>query len=110
MKELKKQFKEVKLLFGGQKHISIEPSVSVKYQDIFNLMLERKCLMKQKYDNKIHYQIIHPLEDFEKWFNSEIKKENKLNHREWRIAIVSAIIGAVVGLISYIVSLIQTTD
>ena len=52
MEQLKKQFKEVKALFGDNKHISIEPSDSIRLQDIFSLMIERKCVMKQCYDNK----------------------------------------------------------
>lgn len=34
---------------------------------------------------------------------ADAKEKNKLSHREWRIAIASAIIGAVIGLIPTIV-------
>lgn len=35
-----------------------------------------------------------------------LKTEKKLSHREWKIAIVSAIIGAVIGLIPTIIQLL----
>lgn len=105
MDQLKKQFKEVKALFGDNKHISIDPSDSIRLQDIFSLMIERKYVTKRCYDNKIHYQLNVPLVDFENWFKAEEKKEKKLSRREWKIAITSAVIGAIIGLIPTFISL-----
>lgn len=33
------------------------------------------------------------------------KEQKKLSHREWKIAIISAIIGAMIGLIPYVIQL-----
>lgn len=104
MEQLKKQFKEVKALFGDKKSISIEPSKSIRLQDIFSLMIERKCITKRCYDDKIQYQLNIPLVEFEKWLKAKDKKEKKLSRREWKIAITSAIIGAIIGLIPTFIS------
>lgn len=105
MTDLKKQLKEVKILFGENKHISIEPAEAIKLQDIFSIMIERKAVMKQCYDNRIHYQLNLPFSEFEKWLKSEIRNEKKLSRREWKIAIISAIIGGLIGIMPTIISL-----
>ena len=50
------------------------------------------------------HQSIH-LEDIEKWAKEQDKSQKWLSRREWLIAIVSAVSGAVIGLIPTIVSL-----
>ena len=55
-----------------------------------------------------HYVFLKKGEAFEYYLVEEKearKEERKLSRREWRIAIVSAVIGAAIGLIPYIVSL-----
>ena len=44
--------------------------------------------------------------NYEFYKKEEKRKEKKLSHREWKIAIVSALIGAAVGLIPWIISLL----
>lgn len=60
-------------------------------------MLEEKILSKMCYDNKVSYTLVGDLQVFMFKIESEDKKAHKLSRREWIIAIVSAIIGALLG-------------
>lgn len=45
--------------------------------------------------------------DFEKWHEDKVKEERKLSFREWKIAIASALVGGVIGLIPTIINLFK---
>lgn len=45
------------------------------------------------------FKIMAPLDDFKKWLDIQVKESKRLNLREWKIAIISAISGAVVSTI-----------
>ena len=42
---------------------------------------------------------------FEEWLREETKESRQLSRREWMIGIVCAVVGAVIGLIPYIITL-----
>ena len=43
----------------------------------------------------------------EVWHKDRMREEKKLSFREWRIAIVSAVIGAIIGLLPWLKELIN---
>lgn len=70
-----------------------------EYKEIIDLMLKEKMLSKMCYDNKVSYMLVGDLQVFKSKIDNEDKKAHKLSIREWIIAIVSAIIGALLGML-----------
>ena len=105
MNSILQQFKEVQLLFGDDNCIQLKEVDYLKYQDLLDLMKERGYLLKVNADNMFIYYKNANFDEFEKWLKEKIKESKKLKRRDWIIAIVSGCIGAIIGLIPWIVSL-----
>ena len=105
MNSMLRQFKEVQLLFGDDNCIQLKEVDYLKYQDMLDLMKERGYLLKVNADNMFIYHKNANFDEFEKWLKEKIKESKKLKRRDWIIAIVSGCIGAIIGLIPWIVSL-----
>ena len=106
MNYILKQFNAVKVLFGDKHSIELKEETYLKYQDILGIMVERKYLWKMNADNLFIYHKNASLDDFESWLKEEIKESNRMKRRDWKISIISGVIGAVIGLIPWIVSLL----
>ena len=90
----------------------------LEVKDMLNLMIEQGYVETIEYPDfegfsqvtKTGYKLIGNIETFNAWLHDQEKKAKKITRREWRIAIVSAIIGAAIGLIPFIVSLFTTSN
>ena len=101
MADLQKQYKKLKELAGSENSFSLSDEDTLRYQDVLELLKERKYVMVLNADFKAA-----EWDGFEEWLNEVIREEKHLSRREWTIGIVCAIIGALVGLIPYIASLL----
>lgn len=105
-----KQFNEIKELFNASKEeynelssIMMKNESFLRYQDILRVLEIRGYLSITDTStlSDTSYLVVKmaDFDEFETWLKSEIKKEKRLKRREWIIAIVSAAIGALIGLI-----------
>ena len=107
MKHLLKQFIDIRDLFSDANHIELTEESYLRYQDILALLEERGYLHNVNADNFIMYYKDVSLYDFEMWLKDQMKERKKVKRREWIIAIVSALVGAVIGLIPTIINFLN---
>ena len=105
MANVKKQLKAVKELLGNQRDLKLSDEDALRYQDILLLLEDRGYIHDFNIDGMNWYRVMADLNGFEEWLDEEIKEASRVTRREWIIGVVCAIIGAVIGLIPYIVSL-----
>ena len=110
MNGLMQQFKDVVSLFGCEETIQLGGQVFLKYQDVFNLFKSRGYITVTDIStlSRNIYLVGKKCElgNFESWLKEQIKESNKMKRRDWKIAIVSGVIGAVIGLIPWLVGLL----
>lgn len=112
-----KQLNEVKEIFNANKekynelnHITMQNEKYLRCQDILKLLKIRGYISITDISTMsgTSYLIVKMVgfDEFEIWLKHEIKKERRLKRREWIIAIVSAAIGALIGLIPTFINLL----
>lgn len=102
-----KQYQEIKAAFEKQQIIGISDSDNVRLKEVL-LLLEMLGYIKSiEIDNTNAYRLIGNFKDFKAWHKDMVREARKITKREWRIAIISAIVGAIIGLIPTIVSCLQ---
>ena len=118
-KREKKQINELENAFKEYNPLQFETASDyLEVKDMLNLMIEQGYVETIEYPDfegfsqvtKTGYKLIGNIETFNAWLHDKEKKAKKITRREWRIAIVSAIIGAAIGLIPFIVSLFTTSN
>lgn len=105
MTNLKKQLEAVKDLLGDERDLKLSNEDAVRYQDVLLLLEERGFIHNFNVDGMNWYRVLVDFSNFEDWLKEEIKEDRRITRREWMIGIVCAVVGAVIGLIPYIVSL-----
>lgn len=101
-----KRLQEFTKLFSASKTIILPFNDCQKYKSIIELMMQEKLFMKHSYDNQISYTLVGDLNIFVENLKEQDKKAKTISKREWKIAIISAIIGAIIGLIPTIINFI----
>lgn len=101
------QYIEIKEAFEAGKIIGFPDDEQVRLGDVLSLLEVKGYIRKLEVANTNAFERIGNFKDFEAWHKDRVCEERKLSRREWKIAIVSAIIGAVIGLIPTIISCIQ---
>lgn len=89
-------------LFKNTRGLNFTNEEYIIYEDMLNLLCEKKVLFYIQVDGGHLFTLMgdyNGFEAFRKWAKEQDKKAKKITRREWKIAIISAIIGAVVGLI-----------
>ncbi len=109
MSDLKKQLKAIKKLLGDGRDLQLSNADALRYQDVLYLLEERGYIHDFQIDGANLYRKMEDFDSFEDWLNEEIKDASRVTRREWAIGIVCAIIGAIIGLIPYIVTLFQAS-
>ena len=105
MNSFLKQFNDVVELFGDENYIQLEEEIYLKHQDMLQLMKDRGYLLNVNADNMFIFYKNANFDEFGSWLKEQIKESNRMKRRDWIIAIVSGCIGAVIGLIPWVVSL-----
>ena len=96
-----KQYKEIKEKFSGsEKVVCFSDEEVARFQDVFFLLETRGYILDLEIDGANAYCKQMSFDSFETWLKDQEREDRKLSAREWRIAIISALI----GLIPYIVS------
>lgn len=102
-----KLYKELKALFMAEKDQALDFNTYHKYEEWLLLLTAKGVLWHIKADGAYLYQCQNSFDDFEEWLKDQNRKAKKLSRREWTIAIVSAVIGALIGLIPTILSMFR---
>ncbi len=105
-KDIKKQYNELKALWGTEKSRNLSDEEALRYQDVLELLQERGYIMNLRVDGTNLYTKRAEWDSFQDWLEQQIKTSRSLSRREWLIAIVSAGIGALLGQIPTIINLL----
>ena len=105
-KDIKKQYNELKALWGTEKSRNLSDEEALRYQDVLELLQERGYIMNLRVDGANLYTQRAEWDGFQDWLKQQIKTSRSLSRREWLIAIVSAGIGALLGQIPTIINLL----
>ena len=105
-KDIKKQYNELKALWGTEKSRNLSNEEALRYQDVLELLQERGYIMNLRVDGTNLYTKRAEWDSFQDWLEQQIKTSRSLSRREWLIAIVSAGIGALLGQIPTIINLL----
>lgn len=99
----KKQYAEIKEKFSESDIINLNDTDAIRLREVLLLLESLGYIQDMEIDNGNIFRRMGNFSDFEAWHKDQEKEERQLSTREWKIAIVSAIIGAVIGLIPTIV-------
>ena len=105
-KDIKKQYNELKALWGTEKSRNLSDEEALRYQDVLELLQERGYMMNLLGYGTYLYTKRAEWDSFQDWLEQQIKTSRSLSRREWLIAIVSAGIGALLGQIPTIINLL----
>lgn len=106
-KDIKKQYNELKALWGTEKSRNLSDEEALRYQDVLELLQERRYIMNLRVDGANLYTKRAEWDGFQDWLEQQIKTSRSLSRREWLIAIVSTAIGAILGLIPSVINLLK---
>lgn len=106
-KDIKKQYNELKALWGTEKSRNLSDEEALRYQDVLELLQERGYIMNLRVDGANLYTKRAEWDGFQDWLKQQIKTSRSLSRREWLIAIVSAAIGALLGQIPSVINLLK---
>lgn len=101
------QYIEIKKAFEAGKIIGIPDDEQVRLGDVLALLELKGYIRKLDVNNTNAYERIGNFKDFEAWHKDMKREERRLSRREWKIAMISTIIGAVIGLMPTIFSVIK---
>ncbi len=102
-----KIFSEIKILFDSENYLTFDDNDFAYYRNTVE-KLKEDGYIKVIYADGATIIYKNPSFDlFDDELKDNEKAEQKLSAREWKIAIVSSIIGAVIGLIPTIIDLIM---
>lgn len=104
MADIIKQYKKVKALLGDGRDLQLSDEDALRYQDVLFLLEERGYLLNIKADGTNWYRQMADFNGFEEWLREETQESRQSSRREWMIGIVCAVVGAVIGLIPYIIT------
>ena len=102
------QYEKLLEISKEKEMFSLTTDEALLLQDILTLLKERGYIVFADLTNSHVYKILGSLNDFAEWLEIQKNEQKRLSRREWTIAIVSAIIGGVLGLIPTIISLLST--
>lgn len=106
------QYKEIVERFSTDSTIMLEHKDEVRMRETLTILCALGYLQQIPINGVACYTKIGEFKDFDAWHKDKIREERQLSRREWRIAIVSAAIGAFIGLlptiIPWIISLFTT--
>jgi len=102
----KEQYKEIVKAFANETTIMIDDKNYARLYETLGILELLGYIRKIDINNTNAYMKIGDFSDFDNWHNDKVREERKLSVREWKIAIVSAVVGGILGLIPTIVDLI----
>ena len=102
-----KYYNEIVLAFRNTDYITLNREDYLRLQDVLDILTERGYLVNIESDNEIVYYKEGNFSDFDRWQKDIAREKRRLSRREWYIAVISAIIGALIGLIPSVLTWIE---
>ena len=100
-KDIKKQYNELKALWGTEKSRNLSDEEALRYQDVLELLQERGAVSMTEVCEMTGASVATvrraEWDGFQDWLKQQIKTSRSLSRREWLIAIVSAAIAPFLG-------------
>ena len=98
-----KCYQEIVEAFGESNKMMISPEKYLRLQDVLDILAERGYIVVVPADEIVFCIKQGDFADFEEWLDDEAREARKLSRREWKIAIISAVVGALIGLLPTII-------
>lgn len=93
----KKQWEEIKTLAQNNDCLCLDDADAIRMKRVLDLLQEQGYIKNLDVDGTNMFLILGNFQDFDDWLTDQEKQSKLLNLREWAIAIISALIGAVIG-------------
>lgn len=93
----KKQWEEIKTLAQNNDCLCLDDADAIRMKRVLDLLQEQGYIKNLDVDGTNMFLVLGNLHDFDDWLTDQEKQSKLLNLREWAIAIISALIGAVIG-------------
>lgn len=100
----KEQYKEIVQAFEGNNTIMLDDKDYIRLRETLGILELLGYIRNIEVDNTNMFLKIGEFSDFDKWHKDKEREERKISAREWKIAIVSVIIGGLIGLIPFIMT------
>jgi hypothetical protein len=100
------QYKEIVKRFADKRSINLNDVDAVRMAETLAILCHLGYIRKIDINGGNMFTKIGEFKDFDAWHKDRVREERQLSRREWRIAIVSAAIGAFIGLLPTIIPLI----
>ena len=97
------QYKEIVKRFADKRSINFNDVDAVRMAETLAILCHLGYIRKIDIDGGNMFIKIGEFKDFDAWHKDRVREERQLSRREWRIAIVSAAIGAFIGLLPTII-------
>ena len=112
LKNIVKQYSELLTSIKDKNVFMLDVEERLRFQDTLDLLEERGYITYKKLldSSSYAYKVLGSLDDFHKWLLMQQQEAKRLSRREWIIAVISAIIGGLIGLIPTIISLLEKTS
>lgn len=98
-------YRELKRRFLENNNQEFDLKTYHKYEEWLTLLKEKGVIWTIHADGAFLCGLQESFDDFDDWIRDIDKKSKRMNRREWMIAVISASIGAVIGLIPYFIKI-----
>lgn len=98
------QYKEIVNRFGAAPSITLSDRDAIRMGETIAILEMLGYIRKIEVYGGIILAKLGEFSDFDAWHKDKVREERQLSRREWRIAIVSAVLGAAIGLIPFIIN------
>lgn len=106
----KKQYQEIKKLFADSDgYINLSDEDHVRLNDVLLILAAKGYVCPMNVDGANIYSREADFQHFEEWHKDLEREEKKLSAREWKIAIVSALIGLIPFIITTVIPWMRNT-
>lgn len=106
----KKQYQEIKKLFAESgSYINLSDDDNVRLNDVLLILAAKGYICPMNVDGANMYSKEADFQHFEEWHKDQEREEKKLSVREWKIAIVSALIGLIPFIITTVIPWMRDT-
>ena len=97
------QYKEIVRLFADKRSINLNDVDAVRMAETLAILCHLGYIRKINIDGGNMFMKIGEFKDFDAWHKDRVREERQLSRREWKIAIISAAVGALIGLLPTII-------
>lgn len=97
------QYKEIVNLFDAKTNITLDTKDAIRMKETLAILEMLGYIRKIEIPGGVIFIKLGNFSDFDAWHKDRVREEKSLSHREWRIAIVSVVVGAVIGLMPFVI-------